>query len=114
MQDLIQPSIPDKYIPHFSYYKIIENEIPKEVLLRIENAVSAIFSVENSKPEELKNEFHKIIKLLEKEQPDLILLFKRWLNNLLQTSKDTWETEDFNEQLENTPIIHTHKNFTAL
>ena len=51
LHDLIQPSIPDKYIPHFSYYKIIENEIPKEVLLKIENAVSAIFYVENSKPE---------------------------------------------------------------
>ncbi|MBN2443236.1 MAG: Rpn family recombination-promoting nuclease/putative transposase [Spirochaetales bacterium] len=101
IQDLIQSTIPDKYIPHFSYYKIIENEIPKEVLLRIENAVSAIFYVENSKPEELKNEFQNIIRLLEKEQPDLILLFKRWLNNLFQTSKDNWETEEFNEQIEN-------------
>ena len=101
MQDLIQPSIPEKYIPHLSYYKIIENEIPKEILLKIENAVSAIFYVEKSNPEELRDEFQNVIKLLEKEQPDLILLFKRWLNNLFQTTKQNWEAEGFNEQIEN-------------
>lgn len=100
LQDLIAPSIPGKYIPHFSYYKIIENEISKNVLLKIENAVSAIFYIENSKPEELRKEFENIVRLLKKEQPEIILLFKRWLNNLFQTAKEDWETNNFNEQIE--------------
>ena len=101
MQDLIRSSIPDKYIPHFCYYKIVENEIPKEILLKIKNAVSAIFYIENSRPEDLKKECHTIIKLIEKEQPGIILLFRRWLNNLFQTSKEEWEKDDFNEQIDN-------------
>jgi predicted transposase/invertase (TIGR01784 family) len=101
IQDLIRSSIPDKYIPHFSYFTIIENEIPKEVLLRIENAVSAIFYIENSRPEDLKKECHTIIKLIEKEDPGIILLFRRWLNNLFQTSKEEWEKDDINEHIDN-------------
>jgi hypothetical protein len=100
IQDLIRSSIPDKYIPHFSYYTIIENEIPKEVLLKIENAVSAIFYIENSRPENLKKECHTIIKLIEKEDPGIIRLFRRWLNNLFQTSKEEWEKDNINEHID--------------
>jgi hypothetical protein len=36
-----------------SYYAILVNEIPKESLVRIHNAVSAVFYVETGDPEKL-------------------------------------------------------------
>lgn len=83
VKELIEASIPDRYIPDFEYYLILENEFSKETLLSIKNAVSAIFYVENSKPEDLHQEIQKILRLLETEKPEIVILFSRWLNNLL-------------------------------
>ena len=38
---------------------------------------------------------------MENEQPEIIRLFRGWLNNLFQTSKKDWETDGFNEQITN-------------
>ena len=37
MKELIDKKIPDQYIPDFRYYPIIENEIPKNILLQLKN-----------------------------------------------------------------------------
>lgn len=47
-QNMISKTISDRYIPHFSYYPIIINEIDKNSLLQIHNAVSGIFYMEKS------------------------------------------------------------------
>jgi len=83
VRELIRKSIPSKYIPSFSYYKIAINEIPKKTLLTIHNTVSAIFFVENSSPEELRTELRRVLKLLEKEHPAVIRLWRLWFNNAL-------------------------------
>jgi len=88
LQDLVQSDLPAKYIPHFSYYKIIENEIPKRTLKSIHNIVSAVFYVENLAPGQLKDEVRSVIQLIEKENPDLIQLFRRWMNNLFKKIED--------------------------
>jgi predicted transposase/invertase (TIGR01784 family) len=54
--ELIEKTIPEKYIPSFTYYAVIENAIPKETLLRIKNALSAVFYTENTAVEELNSE----------------------------------------------------------
>ena len=82
-RDLIAPtSIPVEYLPDFRYYKIAINEIPKERLLKIKNAVSAIFFVENSNPESLSQSFKDLVQLVRSEQPSIIKLFNDWLFNL--------------------------------
>ena len=57
-------SVPEKYIPDFSYFKIAINEIPKRELVKIRNAVSAIFYVENSTPEDIKANRKELVSLL--------------------------------------------------
>jgi predicted transposase/invertase (TIGR01784 family) len=57
-------SVPKKYIPDFSYFKIAINEIPKRELVKIRNAVSAIFYVENSTPEDIKRNRTELVSLL--------------------------------------------------
>jgi hypothetical protein len=82
IKELIRNDLPSEYIPDFSYYKIIENEIPKEVLLKIKNAVSAIFYVENSTPDKLREEIRDVLGLIAEEHQDVIKLLRNWLNNL--------------------------------
>ncbi len=83
IRELINHVIPDKYIPDFSYYPVVENEISKKTLLKIENAVSAIFYVENSSIEETRENILEIVKLMMTESPEVLTLFKNWLNDLL-------------------------------
>ncbi len=45
--------IPKDYFPEFRYFKIAINEIPKRDLVRLRNAVSAVFYIENNNPTEL-------------------------------------------------------------
>lgn len=45
---LFDRSIPNKFIPTFEYYPIIINSIPRTELLKIHNAVSALFYIENT------------------------------------------------------------------
>ena len=82
INELIDSNISSEFIPDFRYYPIIENEISEETLLSIKNAVSAIFYIENSTPEAIKEHFEKVVTLIEKEKPEIIKLFKLWINNL--------------------------------
>ncbi len=87
IKDLIKSDIPAQYIPDFSYFKVIENTFSREHLLNIKNALSAVFFVENSNPEDLKFEIDNLISLIEKESPEIINIFRNWFRYLL----------DFNE-----------------
>lgn len=86
IQNLVESSIPPEYIPNFTYYKIIENEIPRRTLVKIRNALSAVFYVENSTLDELRLNIQELISILEDEQPELVSLFQSWMNNLFETS----------------------------
>ncbi len=50
--------IEEKFIPHFSYFKIAENEFPLEELLKLQNGVAAIFFAENSDKEKMVDYFN--------------------------------------------------------
>ncbi len=89
-------------------YPVLENELSRETLLQIKNAVSAIFYIENSSIEETRKNINKIVKLLMTESPEVINLFKNWLNDLLGF-KDTEIIESLDE------LEETHEMFaTAL
>ncbi len=96
INELIQKDIPEKYIPNFSYYPIIENEITKETLLQIKNALSAIFYIETSDTEEIIEKLQKILDLLKKEKPDIINLFSNWCLNVFRN-----EDQNFHEEINN-------------
>ena len=106
IKDLIEKTIPDKYIPQFQYYKIIENEIPKSILLQIKNVVSAIFYVENSNPLEIKAEISKLIELIKKEDLEIVQLFSYWLNHFLKI-KGQFAIEDITREIKNIMEVKT-------
>ena len=106
ISDIIIGSIPKRYIPNFSYYEIAENEISKETLLEIHNFMSAIFYVEISTPEQIKSEIMSIIGLIERERPDLIKLFRLFINNLFKTSNYN-NIEEVNQEIDNIMEVKT-------
>ncbi|WP_319562674.1 Rpn family recombination-promoting nuclease/putative transposase [Marispirochaeta sp.] len=91
-QDLIEDSIPAGYIPAFQYYPIIENEIPQQSLLKIKNALSAVFYAENSSPEELRKKLDTFFGILEGENIEAVKTLVHWLNDYLY--KIDQETRD--------------------
>ena len=48
---MIRPEIPEAFIPQLTYYPILVNEMSTETLLRVHNAVAAVFYVENADPQ---------------------------------------------------------------
>jgi len=108
IKELVNQVIPEQYIPDFSYYPLLENELSKDTLLKIKNAVSAIFYIENSSVEETRKNINKIVELLMTESPEVVNLFKNWLHDLLGY-KDNEITESL------TDLEGTHEMFaTAL
>lgn len=65
LSELFYPSsIPKEYIPEFKYFKIAINEIPKRELVRIRNAVAAVFYIENSSTEDVAKNRKELVSLL--------------------------------------------------
>jgi predicted transposase/invertase (TIGR01784 family) len=101
ISNVIEKSIPDKYIPAFSYYPILENEIPKKSLEKIKNAVSAIFYIENSSPQELKDEIDRLIEIIQGEDIEIYREFARWFNNYLSGIEGIEEKDNISKRIEN-------------
>jgi predicted transposase/invertase (TIGR01784 family) len=81
ISNLVERSIPDKYIPSFRYYKIAENELQKETLLNIRNVLSAVFYLENSDMSDVAGEIKHIVKLIESERLEELRLFRKWIKS---------------------------------
>ena len=79
--NLVDRSIPEIYIPSFRYYKIAENELSKETLLGIKNVISAVFYLENSDMKNISGEIKNIINLIDKEKPEELRLFRKWIKH---------------------------------
>lgn len=60
----LDSSIPKEFLPEFRYYKIAINEIPKRDLLRLRNAVSAVFYIENTNPSEINKNYDELVYIL--------------------------------------------------
>ncbi len=81
--EMIRPEIPEAFIPQLTYYPILVNEISTETLLRIHNAVAAVFYVENADPQKLAETLDELVAILSDEAPELFQVFGRWLANYL-------------------------------
>ena len=79
LDNLIEDSIPGQYIPHFRYYKIAENEFDREFLMKLNNAVAALFYSENCQGKELQHKISIIVELIRGEKPEEFKMFTNWL-----------------------------------
>ena len=101
ISNIIETSIPGKYIPRFRYYPILENRIPKESLIKIKNAVSAIFYIENSSPKELELGIDTLIDIIKDEDLEITKEFAGWFNNYLQGLEGIKERSYISRKIEN-------------
>ena len=73
---MIEPYLPERYIPHFEYYPIIEKDYSDETLFEINNLVSTIMLVENSRDEEkLQENVGRVADCLKREHLEDIRMF---------------------------------------
>ena len=84
INELIEKTISDRYIPNFSYYKLSINELSEEMLSEINNTLSFIFTFENSSPKELSKKIKTLLKRIEHEKPEAIKTLKKWINNFFK------------------------------
>jgi hypothetical protein len=99
--------IPEKYLPDFSYYKIAVNEIPKRALVKIRNALSAVFLVENSRPGELAENMKSLVNLLKTETPEVIQVFADWFLGSQDFTIAKEHVKTFNDLMEVTTMWAT-------
>lgn len=89
IQDLIHHQIPKQFIPHFTYYPIIENKIPESKLDKLKGLVSAVFYLEKqNEPEKLAKAIEHVLKFLEEEQPEELRMFTSWVNEIFRGALD--------------------------
>ena len=101
IRDLIDIQIPEKYIPHFEYYKIIEKDIPDEILLKIHNLASAIIYLEKRKDEKgLKEAIDNVINLIKDENIIDLRMFSVWFKRMFSQQAETEEIMKINNIVE--------------
>ncbi len=83
--DCVENTIPKEYIPQFRYFPVLENEIPKTSLLKIKNALSAVFYIENSSVTEIAEELDNFFELIKREDLEIVNLLSSWFNNYLKS-----------------------------
>jgi len=91
LNKLIEKSVPEKYIPDFSYYKIAENEFSRDFLIKIKSSVSALFYTENLSGDDLEKEFKILTGLLKAERPEELSLFVTWFKYMFSDREELVE-----------------------
>ena len=82
--DLIEHTIPKEYIPQFRYFPVLINEFSRRTLVKIRNVVSAMFYIENSRPEELDALMDELIQIIHDEDNESLQILCNWFNGYLQ------------------------------
>ncbi len=75
VRELIDGSIPSRYIPSFEYYPVIERDIPDETLERVRGLVAAVVYLEKRRDaDSLAGAVDAVIGMLEQERPEELRL----------------------------------------
>ena len=98
VRELIEGSIPSRYIPSFEYYPVIEHDIPDETLERVRGLVAAVVYLEKRRDaDSLAGAVDAVIGMLEQERPEELRLFTRWLNRMFRHAFSAGEIERIRE-----------------
>ncbi|MCK5251141.1 MAG: Rpn family recombination-promoting nuclease/putative transposase [Spirochaetaceae bacterium] len=88
LKELIEPHLPEKYIPHFEYYPIIEKDYSDETLLEINNLASAIMMVENSRYRiDIDEIAGRVAECLRREHIKDLRMFSKWFSRMFSDKK---------------------------
>ncbi|QEN04183.1 hypothetical protein EW093_05515 [Thiospirochaeta perfilievii] len=97
ISEVIDKTIPLKYIPTFEYYPILINEISRKDLLKIHNAVSAIFYMENTDSEDYREAIDDLVTVIKDSSILETKVFANWVNNFLLSQGEELVYEDFDK-----------------
>ncbi len=82
IQDMIEKNLEDVLIPHFEYFSFEINKMSKENLIRIRQALSFVFYMENTdSPKEIEEGMFLFFNIFKKEQPETFNIIKSWFRN---------------------------------
>ena len=88
LEELIEPYLPERFIPHFEYYPIIEKNYSDETLFEIKNLTSAIMLVENSRYKINLDEIAgRVAECLKREHWEDIRMFSKWFARMFSDRK---------------------------
>jgi len=94
IRDLIDKKIPEKYIPSFEYYKIIEKDIPDETLEKLHNLVSAVIYLEKRKDEKgLREAVDKVVEMIKNESLIDLRMFTIWFKRMFRQKINLKESD---------------------
>ncbi|MFP4364485.1 MAG: Rpn family recombination-promoting nuclease/putative transposase [Spirochaetia bacterium] len=93
-EERVEQSIPKEFVPHFRYFPILVNELPKESLLTIKNALSAVFYVENLSVAELNTRLDAFFSIIQDENLEVANLLSAWFNNYLTSIENKGSVDD--------------------
>ena len=94
VRELIDGSIPSRYIPAFEYYPVIEHDIPDETLERVRGLVAAVVYLEKRRDAaSLAGAVDAVIGMLAEERPEELRLFSQWLNRMFRHAFTAGEIE---------------------
>ena len=96
ISDIIEYTLPSKYIPNYEYYPILINQIDKKTLLNIHNAVSAIFYMENTEVSGYHEAISDLVSIIKDSNIIEAKVFANWVNNLLLHHDKELTTQEFN------------------
>jgi hypothetical protein len=106
--DLVMHSpIPTRYVPQFSYCLIEINRIPKRKLLRIRNALAAIFFVESSGREEIGRSIELLIQFIRKDLPAIYPRFLTWFFEVQDIKLTAKMAKKLRSEMEVTEMLRT-------
>ena len=91
---LIEKNIPDKYIPSFEYYLIVEKDIPDEVLDKLSNLTAALVYLEKQNDaKKLTLAIDKVLEYIKDENIIDIRMFTVWFTKMFRTSINQEDVE---------------------
>ena len=83
LEELIEPYLPERYIPHFEYYPIIEKNYSDETLFEIKNLASAIMLIENSRYKvNIEEITERVAECLKREHREDLQMFSEWFSKM--------------------------------
>ena len=86
VDELIEQSIPARFIPSFDYYPIIEHDIPEETLRRVKGLVAAaVYAEQHGDGVFLRERIDDILDMIRDENPEQFRMFSHWLNQMFGT-----------------------------
>jgi predicted transposase/invertase (TIGR01784 family) len=103
---LIEKNIPDKYIPSFEYYLIVEKDIPNEILDKLANLVAAVVYLEKQNDvKKLPIAIEKVLKYIQNEKIIDVKIFTTWFTRMFRADIEQKEIDKIKDITETKSML---------